>query len=534
MTRREAACAAGIGVFALLIANAAWLSGLSELPAGARLSGIHSLNSADTPTYFAWIDQARRGEVLFRQLYTSEPHERALFHPLFLAIGVGARAFDVPNEVAFHAARLLLGALLVPLACAFFAGVHPDAARRLASLALLLLAAGLGWVWLLAGEPSLRWPIDLWVPEAFGFLSLVETPLNLAAYCLWALVGALSLRSLEGGGVGVRVALAALVALLVSMRPHAGAAPAVALVAMGGTGVLALRRAPLRAVAATAAPILLGVGLGILPPLHALTSGPAFSGWRGAASGARPSLVAIAAGLAIPLGLAVAGARPLVARGGVAGPWLVGWAVGVLALVFAPVGPSVPFARKMFEALPIPLAALAGEGLVRLAGGRDAPRRTRALRLAAVAGLLLAAAGSGAALLVRDAQSFARGALPQVLPACLREGLAHLAAEGTPEDVVLAPASLGSLVPAFTGHTVVCCHYDQTLEADRKQAEVARFYAQGDAPRAELLAEHRVRHVLYLSGRRPPRELEPLLELELESSCLGLWRVLPAAQTPGS
>ncbi|UCE85859.1 MAG: hypothetical protein JSU66_16275, partial [Deltaproteobacteria bacterium] len=231
--RRRAALA--VGLLALLatgLANLAWLDGLRGLPEGARLSGLHTLNAGDTPTYYAWIDQARRGHLRFRQLYTTEPHERALVNPLFLAVGGLAAATGLSNAAAYHLARVLLGIALVPLLYAFLCACLPDRPRRLGALAILLFAGGVGWIWAAAGAPPADWPIDLWVPEASVFLSLVESPLNLASYGLWALLSLAALRGLGGGGVGALAGAAVAAALLVAIRPYA-AAPAAALALLG-------------------------------------------------------------------------------------------------------------------------------------------------------------------------------------------------------------------------------------------------------------------------------------------------------------
>ncbi len=511
---------------ASLLANAAWLDGLARTGSGWQLSGIHTLNSGDTPTYFSWIDQARRGDWLFRQLYTTEPHERALFHPLFLALGGVARALDLSSVEAYHAGRVALGLLVVPLVYVFFAACLPHARRRLSALVILLFASGLGWIWLWAGADPSAWPIDLWVPEAFVFMSLVESPLNLAAYGLWAMVGLASLRGLERGGAGALAAAFGAAALLSAVRPHAGAAPLTALVVLGG-GVLVLARrvAPRRALA-TGGALLAGVGVGLVAPLHALLSGPAFSGWREEIVGTAPSPVALVAGLAWPLGLALLGVRPLLARAPIAGPWIVSWFAVIPLLVFAPVGPQLPFARKLLEALPLPLAVLAAEGLARAlrsARWRDWPRGLRA----GVPALLLALAfASHAVLIERDARAFAGRAWPLVLPACQVDAFDALALLGEARDAVLAPPALGALLPGYTGHTIVCCHYDQTLDRTRKESEVQSFYGRGPSPREELLRRYGVRFVVYPSERPPPRELESALSLEMATDCLRVYRVL--------
>jgi hypothetical protein len=511
---------AALALLATLLANLAWLGGLHAVPAGARLSGLHTLNSEDTPTYYAWIDQARRGNLRFRQLYTTEPHEPALVNPLFLAVGALAAFTGLSNAAAYHVARVLLGLVLVPACYAFLSACLPGLRRRLIALAILLFAGGVGWIWRAAGAAPGAWPIDLWVPEASVFLSLVESPLNLASYALWASLSLAALRGLARGGVGSLLACGAAAALLVAIRPYA-AAPAAGLAVVGCALAAARSRATWGRAAGVAAALGIGVGVGVVPALLTLGASPVFAAWRAASTAAPPPLVALAAGVAWPLGLAVFGLRSFWMRGGPAGSWVCAWIVVLLALVYVPIGPQVAFSRKLLEGLPLPLAVLAGEGAVRLLTLLP----SAALRAAALlAGLALAFA-SNAAVLRADARAFAGGAYPYRLPACLVRGLDELRAQSTQEEVVLAPRLYGLMVPARSGNTVVCCHRDQTVDAARKAAEVDAFYARGDAPRAELLERYGVDWVVYGPGQVPPRDLAERLERRAVTACLRLYRV---------
>ncbi|UCE86465.1 MAG: hypothetical protein JSU66_01640, partial [Deltaproteobacteria bacterium] len=97
-------------------------------------------------------------------------------------------------------------------------------------------------------------------------------------------------------------------------------------------------------------------------------------------------------------------------------------------------------------------------------------------------------------------------------------------AASEPDDVVLAPRNFAPLVPAFCGNTIVCCHRDQTVDAERKAAEVDAFYGRAPAARAELLERYGVDWVVYASGAVPP-ELDARLERRADTACLRLYRV---------
>jgi hypothetical protein len=67
-------------------------------------------------------------------------------------------------------------------------------------------------------------------------------------------------------------------------------------------------------------------------------------------------------------------------------------------------------------------------------------------------------------------------------------------------DTVLAPPELGQFIPAWAGNRVVYGHPFETIDAERKEAEVIRFFSPEatSAERRELLDRYGVQYVLSL------------------------------------
>ncbi|MEN6405541.1 MAG: hypothetical protein ABFC77_03620 [Thermoguttaceae bacterium] len=79
------------------------------------LSGWLS-NPADNMSYSAWAEQAKRGDWLFSDLFTTDPHAQVYFNPYFQLVGHCAQWFHIESIAVMHLlaiASALLAAVLV-------------------------------------------------------------------------------------------------------------------------------------------------------------------------------------------------------------------------------------------------------------------------------------------------------------------------------------------------------------------------------------------------------------------------------------
>jgi hypothetical protein len=152
--------------------------------AGERFYTGFEVNPDDMCVYSAWMEQARRGHLLFDNRFTTEEQPRLTIHLLFLALGNVSRVTRLPHPVVFHLARGLFGLLFIFAAWRLICRLAKERFARRLTLGVLLVSAGVGWAF--TGMEAHAGPTDLWQPEGFVFPSLMTNALFAAS--LWLLV----------------------------------------------------------------------------------------------------------------------------------------------------------------------------------------------------------------------------------------------------------------------------------------------------------------------------------------------------------
>jgi hypothetical protein len=177
-----------IGTLAILLSSSPYLYGWMHTPLGHVYTGL-TLNIDDADVYLTWMRQAADGAFFQRNLFTTEDQKGILFNLWFLLLGNIARLTHLPLIAVYHLGRVLGGAgflwAVSKLLGVVFEGEAQSKTRKVA-FALVCFASGLGWL-LPIDQPSS--PIDMWQPEAIGFLSLYYSPLFAPALacivCFW-------------------------------------------------------------------------------------------------------------------------------------------------------------------------------------------------------------------------------------------------------------------------------------------------------------------------------------------------------------
>lgn len=270
----------------------------------------------------------------------------------------------------------------------------------------------------------------------------------------------------------------------------------------GGLGVMLVARAarrrgiPWRSLAWTA-----GAGAAALPyPLYtqwALRSDPVLAAWQAQNVTPSPPLWNWALSYGMVLLLAGLGCVAALRRGS-AGDWLLlGWAAVTLAGMYVP----LPLQRRLSLGLGVPLGLLAGMGWWRTLRPWVGAQRSKALP-----GLGVAFCALTPLFLVLVTLTAALAGEPRFY---LSQGewaaLEWLRDEGRPDAVVLCAPQMGLFVPAWAGQPVVYGHPFETVDAERREAQVEAYWAgeMSPAERETFLRENRVGYLLV-----GPRELQ--------------------------
>jgi hypothetical protein len=459
-------------------------------PAGAQYTGL-LINQYDGESYYAKMQQGARGDWLFHLPFTPEPHEGAFVYTFYLALGQLAAALGLPIPLVYHLARALAGLFLLLVAYRFIARFFDRVPTRRAAFLLLGFSAGLGWLLAPLGLVT----ADLWVAEGFTFLSILVNPHFPLAMGLMLLIF-LTILDLhdDDDRIWRRIAGASAASLALALI-HPIAFP-IAFIVLGAYLLLLAwreRQIPWREIAGTglaglaAAPLMISI-------LLAFYRNPALAAWS--AQNLTTSLPPwdYALGYGLILLLATGGFVVALGRRERMDLFLLAWVGSVVILLYVPTA----LQRRFITGLHVPLTLLATLGLERIIWPRVQVRR-RALVTGLVVGFtaltnlfvpLVAVAG------------VAQGRHPLVMTRDEAAAYTWLGEQTAWTDTVLAPPESGHFVPAWAGNRVVYGHPFETIHAEAKEAEVARFFSPQAtvAERRALLDRYGVRYVLTLSA----------------------------------
>lgn len=482
-----------------LAANIPYIYGHAIAPPGRVFMG-DARCFIDTNSYLAWMHQAADGHVLFKDIYTTEPHARMLFHPLFFVLGNVARFFDLPMATVHSAARVLFGFLLMLALYPFTALFFSRISSRLMAFAVASIAGGFSW---LAQVPAVAacddsWFLTGWV-EANTFLSVYALPLFSASVLMMLAIFGLMLIAFErrrlrlaavAGAVGLILFATHFFDTLI-VYPVLLAHAAVAYLVDNDTDALRFR---LRALAVFAAVSAASPAF----DLYASLANPVFRehAWEAAVT-LSPSFwwVLGSFGLLVPLALlgiaTVASGQdhPLQANR----IFLVVWALSIPPMIYFP----LPFQRRLVEGGHVAIAFLAAIGLCRLAARWK-------LREAVVGAVFIVLAVPALVLyLGKDMQNLRTMSTMQsvagYLDAAQLDAMTWIGRNSSRDEIVLADYEIGNYVPAVAGNVVYIGHSPETLDFWGKLARVQRFFdaSTDDGWRCKFLVDNGIGLIFY-------------------------------------
>jgi len=518
---REWRWAIAASAAALLLASLPYLVGWGLQTDELRFGGfVYAVE--DGYSYLAKMRQGAEGAWLFHIAYTPEPHPGALFFPFHLLLGKLAARLPGADLTArlvctYHAARLLLGAVLLLTAYRFLAAFTAQLAVRRLAFLLLACGGGLGWLLVALGQPG--WlgslPLDFILPEGFTFLVLYAFPhIALArALLLWSI-----LFLLRAWSIGARpaspsaslrwAALAGIAWLLMGLIvpfyvPVAWAvAGAMWLALSARKWQPAWREAGAAALAALfSAPI-------VAYSVWIFTTDPVYAAWSAQNRILSPHPLHYLAAFGVPLTLTVATAHRVWRADG-PGWAALAWIAVVPLLVYLPFN----LQRRLVEGVQVPLSLLAAQAVLSVAATAPAVRRA-----AALAALLALSLPTNALLVGGNCLTLLPRPAPVFRDANELTALDWLSGQTRPDDVVLAAYETGNYLPARVGARAFVGHGPESVRVDEKRMLVARFFdaTTSDDWRQDLLATYGVDWLLWGPAERAVGDFDPRTALYLQ------------------
>ncbi|MFH0873775.1 MAG: hypothetical protein V1846_02945 [Candidatus Komeilibacteria bacterium] len=215
-------------VIFLVFTNILYLWSALAAPSGSSYTGINLAASADKLVYYSMIEQGRLGQLLQKNIHTSELQVGSLIGPHWWLIGQTANLFSLGVIPVYHGWRILL--VLVTMVVLFFW------LRRLTSkynerlwLWLFVLFAG-GWGWakalfqpsILASDfaPLTTKPVDIYMGELSLQANAQQSPLFILSHILLLLVFYLWIKQRQTISWQSESLVGALAALLIMVHPY--------------------------------------------------------------------------------------------------------------------------------------------------------------------------------------------------------------------------------------------------------------------------------------------------------------------------
>lgn len=439
-------------------------------PSGYQFGGI-LVNPLDGNSYLAKMRQGWAGMWQFHLTYTPEAHDGAYIFLYYIGLGHIARLTRLPLILVYHVARVLAGFALLMAVYAFLTRLIHDRHWRLLAFWLVGISAGLGWL----GAALGAFPIDLWVPEAFVFYSLVSNPHFPLAIALMLVVVASVVWPVSGIWRWLVPGLAALALALV--QPFA-------LVVIYATLALYLllrswldRSWPLPRLIAAVSVVAFSVPV-LLYDYWVYTTNPALAAWGAQNVTPAPPVLDVFLGFGLVGLLAVLGGVIAVRTRDRDGLALVIWSIVTLVLVY------VPFAlqRRLLTGLGLALAVLAAIGLSRWLMPNLSSARARLLGSVVVG---ISALGTLFLLMVLTLGGLNRQSQPDLFARVYLSQDERIAMDwlltNARDQVVLAAPRTGMLLPGRSGVRVFTGHPFETLDAEVKDAQAEAFF-RGEMP----------------------------------------------------
>ena len=179
------------------------------------LTSINTVAGSDKPVYISQIEQARRGNILFKNLYTAEPQQARFFAPIWLIIGWFGSLTGISNFISFHLFRILFGIIFLNLLYLFISKYFYKINQRKLAFLILCFSSGFGIFTLKRFiSPEIMYEYfgtDLWVSEGNIFLTFSHSALFICSQIFillifwWAIERLQKSRYLEVVGIGLIV-----------------------------------------------------------------------------------------------------------------------------------------------------------------------------------------------------------------------------------------------------------------------------------------------------------------------------------------
>jgi hypothetical protein len=464
--------------------------------------------------YLSQIEEARQGNFLVHNLYTSEP-QIGYLSPLWVTLGWFSRLTAIPPLFTFHLFRIIFGFIFLYLLYLFISQIFSDTKWRKLTFLILCFASGLGVFTVIRPWTSdnmyVYFGTDIWFSEGVTFLTLYHSPLFiLSQICLllifWWLIIRLEIASfLETiimGLIGLFLGIFHTYDIIIVFSISSVWFILKAFIERRFIWSSFFKLAIFYSITALA-----GFYFIILKSLS-----PGFSGWavQNVTLSPRPLNYMIGYGLIFILFLF--GIRPALKGKNKYLFFLGVWAIVQWFLLFIP----SQFQRKLGNGLHLPLVLIGMFGLtiiwekLKQSDLINWLKNKHIIKAMSISVIIILLFSSN--LFMFGAEFFYHLKWAFYLSPGEKPAMNWFKDNLTSQDVILSENTAGSIIPALTGRYVYLGHGHQTNNWDIKLYEVEKWFYQNnqyDQTKLQWLKKNRIDYVYYSSRERGLGNFQP-------------------------
>jgi hypothetical protein len=436
------------------------------------------LNPIDGNSYLAKMQLGWEGQWKFTLPYNPDPGGGAYLFLFYIFLGHISRLFNLSNLLIFHLARVVGTVFLIITLYVFAERVFSENqtwARRV--FIWICLGAGMGWVLFPFGIVT----SDLWVPEAYVFLSSYVNPhfpLGVALLIwifLWSERAELRFKFfmlLAGLALGI-------------VFPFGVVVGAAVLVVLAGWQWLETKRIAWHNPLA----LILGGGLFVAYQFWVSTTDPILAGWNAQNLTPSPPLWDLVISFSPAILFSILAFRHFRSwKFNYFQKLAVCWFIASLILILFPFS----LQRRFLMGFYIPVIILAGIGIPLLTNSLKTQRRLYlAATLLSIPSILVVLALGAFGIATIDQRFY--------ISNDEQKALTWVGQSTTQNAIFLASPDIGNIIPAQTGRRVLYGHPFETINAEAQKQQVIDLYRNtySAADSIKLLKELNVSYVFY-------------------------------------
>lgn len=439
-------------LFMIGATSAPYLVNFLLTPEGYQYTWVLPPYPEDPLAYMAWSQQAVNGNLLFKIKYTALPHAAFLLHPVFLLFGFISSLTGLDIRIVHFVMRVVGVIFFWVVFYKYIAYLKFDHFSSVASTIMVGISSGFGWLVRYLGVYS-ESP-DIWIPGMNTYYSFLWNPLYPYSLALIILVvflldrGTSSLKPMYVWLSGL------IVGFLAFIHPYN-----IPLLLTMGTVIVVIRLRS-RAAGFVLRFLLSSLPLVLIPflisKLHPLAS---LHGIHGSMSS--PPLWAYLFGFGLPL--VFAGTGILLERLSFVRKYhiLFLWAAIGIFFCYAPSW----FQRSCIFSLHVPICLLAGLSLGIVKSKLMQARAGIWVLSSSLVVLFPLLVSTQIFILIQEREEVRANINGHYyVSESLMNGMRYLRENSSPNDIVFASMSTSTLIPVFSGNTVIQGHWAMSVD----------------------------------------------------------------------